>query len=261
VQRVGGGEEQASVEPHDRHAFQGFVLVHQLSARRTRSANRRTRSRRCGAHHRDSGSPAHSAGMDTAKPQATRRGWLRIAGRIALLIVGGLSLYLLAPKLIAVFASWPDLKTLKPGWIGLAVGFEALSYLSLWSMQRVALRATSWFTVGTAQLASGAVGSVVPGGAATAGAVGYGMLTKAGIRGDDVVSGLAATSIASTATILAMPVLALPAIIAGTAAPHGLVQAAYVGVAGFADRATPKAAPASNATTACATTDSTPKAA
>ncbi|MEZ5121167.1 MAG: YbhN family protein [Solirubrobacterales bacterium] len=171
--------------------------------------------------------------MDTAKPEATRRGWVRIAGRVALLIVGGLSLYLLAPKLIAVFASWPSLKALDPRWIGLAVVFEALSYLSLWSMQRVALRATSWFTVGTTQLASGAVGSVVPGGAATAGAVAYGMLMRAGIRSGDVASGLAAASIASTATILAMPLLALPAIIGGAAAPDGLVQAAYVGVAGF----------------------------
>jgi uncharacterized protein (TIRG00374 family) len=48
-----------------------------------------------------------------------------------------------------------------------------------------------------------------------------------------VASGLAAASFASTATILAMPLLALPAIVAGTVAPHGLIQAAYVGVAGF----------------------------
>ena len=150
-----------------------------------------------------------------------------------MLILGGLSLYLLAPKLISVLASWPQLKTLKPGWLALALLFESMSYLSLWSMERVALRATSWFAVGTSQLASGAVGSVVPGGAATAGAVAYGMLTKADIRSDDVASGLAASTIASTATILAMPLLALPAIVGGVAAPRGLIQAAYVGVAGF----------------------------
>ena len=149
------------------------------------------------------------------------------------MILGGLSLYLLAPKLISVLASWPQPKTLTPGWLALALFFESMSYLSLWSMQRVALHATSWFAVGTSQLASGAVGSVVPGGAATAGAVAYGMLTKADIRSDDVASGLAASTIASTATILAMPLLALPAIVGGVAAPRGLIQAAYVGVAGF----------------------------
>jgi uncharacterized protein (TIRG00374 family) len=163
----------------------------------------------------------------------SRHRWGEIAGRILLLTVGAVSLYLLAPKLISVLGSWPQLKTLKPEWLGLALLFESVSYLALWSMQRVVLHTTSWFAVGTAQLASGAVGNVVPGGAATAGAVAYRMLTKAGIRGDDVASGLAASSIASTASVLAMPILALPAIIGGVVARKGLLQAAYVGVAGF----------------------------
>ena len=150
-----------------------------------------------------------------------------------MLLLGGVSLYLLAPKLISVLASWPQLKALKPGWFGLAVLFEALSYLSLWSMQRVALHATSWFAVGTTQLASGAIASMVPGGAATAGPVAYRMLTKAGIRREDVASGLAASAIAGTAVVCAMPILALPAIIGGLAAPRGLIQTAYVGAAGF----------------------------
>jgi uncharacterized protein (TIRG00374 family) len=164
---------------------------------------------------------------------ASRRGWWPVAIRVLLLIVGGVSLYLLAPDLISVLASWPELKTLTPGWLALAVVFESVSYLSLWSMQRVALHATSWFAIGTSQLASGAVGNVVPGGAATAGAVAYRMLTKAGIRSGDVASGLAASTIASTASVFAMPLLALPAIVGGAAASPGLVRTAYVGVAGF----------------------------
>jgi hypothetical protein len=167
------------------------------------------------------------------EPAAGRRSRWGIAGRIAMLAVGALSLYLLAPKLISIFTSWKDLRQLDPWWLGLALVFEALSYLSLWSMQRVALHASSWFAVATAQLASGAVGSVVPGGAATAGAVGYGMLMKAGIRSGDVASGLAASTLATTAMLLAMPVLSLPAIIGGAAAPRGLVEAAYVGISGF----------------------------
>lgn len=179
------------------------------------------------------GDDAGASGQRTAEPTANRRGWWRIVKRLLLLIVGGVSLYLLAPKLISVLASWPQLKTLRPGWFALAILFESMSYLSLWSMQRVALHATSWFAVGTSQLASGAVGSVVPGGAATAGAFGYRMLTEAGVRSRDVASGLAASTIASTAAVLAMPVLTLPAILGGLAAPRGLLQTAYVGVAGF----------------------------
>lgn len=171
---------------------------------------------------------------ETEKPPANGSSWWHIATRIFLLTLGGVSLYLLAPKLISVLSSWPQLKTLKPADFGLALLFEAMSYLSLWSMQRVALHTTSWFAVGTTQLASGAIGSIVPGGAATAGAAAYGMLTKAGVRSDDVASGLAASTVASTATVFAMPLLALPAIIGGVAAPRGLIATAYVGGAGFA---------------------------
>ena len=172
-------------------------------------------------------------GMETSEPPAEDRNWWHIGGRIFMLLLGGLSLYLLAPKVLSVLASWPQLKTLKPAWLGLAIVFESMSYLSLWAMQRVALHTTSWFAVGTSQLASGAIGSVVPGGAATAGAVGYQMLTRAGIRAADVASGLAAATVASTAAVFSMPLLALPGIIGGTAAPDGLLQTAYVGVAGF----------------------------
>ena len=177
---------------------------------------------------------APTGDVETTEPVAEGgHGWLRIAARILMLLLGGLSLYLLAPKLISVFASWPELKTLKPGWFVLALGFEAMSYIALWAMQRVALHTTSWFSVGTSQLASGAVGSIVPGGAATAGAVGYKMLTRAGIGNTDVASGLATASIASTAAVCALPVLALPGIIGGAPAPNGLLQALYVGVAAF----------------------------
>ena len=171
--------------------------------------------------------------MEAAKPAAKGHGWLHIAGRIFMLLLGLVSLYLLAPKVISVLASWPQLKTLKPGWFALAVLFEVMSYVSLWSMQRVALRTTSWFAVGTTQLASGAIGSIVPGGAATAGAVAYKMLTRAGVRSADVAAGLTAATIASTAVVFAMPVLALPAILGGVVAPDGLIQTAYVGVIGF----------------------------
>ena len=178
-------------------------------------------------------SPSGDAVAHPDRERGKRMNGWQIAKRIIGLIITALSLYLLAPKVLSVLASWPQLKTLKPGWLALAVLFELMSYLSLWSMLRVALHATSWFAVATSQLASGAVGSIVPGGAATAGAVAYRMLTKAGVRSGDVASGLAASSIATTTVTLAMPLLALPAIIGGVAAPRGLVETAYVGIGGF----------------------------
>src|SRR5262249_35762993 len=91
----------------------------------------------------------------------------KIITRVALLGIAGVSLYLLAPSLLAVFSSWPKLRNLDPLWLVLAVLFECMSYVALWSLQRIALRTRSWFAVGTSQLASSAAGSIVPGGAAT----------------------------------------------------------------------------------------------
>jgi uncharacterized protein (TIRG00374 family) len=164
---------------------------------------------------------------------STHRDRWHVAGRILVLALGALSLYLLAPQLISLFGSWPELSTLEPAWFGLALLLEGMSRVSLWSMQRVAFQTRSWFAVGTSQLASTAAGSVVPGGAATQGAIAYQMLTKAGIRGEDVASGFAASTLLTTATVLALPLLALPAMIGGVAAPRSLINAAWVGIACF----------------------------
>jgi uncharacterized membrane protein YbhN (UPF0104 family) len=59
------------------------------------------------------------------------------------------------------------------------------------------------------------------------------MLVRAGVRRDDVAAGLAAVSIANTATILVFPMLALPAILGGLQAPRGLLQTAYIGAGAF----------------------------
>ncbi len=153
--------------------------------------------------------------------------------RICVLALAGVSLYLLAPKLIDVFSSWPELRALDPWWLVPAVLFEACSYISLWTLQRIAFRTRSWFIVGTSQLAAGAAGSVIPGGGAAATAVQYGILTRAGIPRARVGPGLAASWAATTATALALPVVATLALIGGTATPRGLRQVAYLGGGAF----------------------------
>jgi uncharacterized protein (TIRG00374 family) len=153
----------------------------------------------------------------------------RIATRALLLLVTGVSLYLLLPSLLAVFGSWRDLFELEPLWILIAIGFEALSLLSVWALQRIALRAPSWFAVGTSQLASSAFGRIVPGGMAAAGAIQYRMLVSAGVPSGRVGSALAATSGLLFAALLALPLLALPAILAGTPVEHRLLHALWLG--------------------------------
>jgi uncharacterized protein (TIRG00374 family) len=157
----------------------------------------------------------------------------RVIFRVLVLLATAVSLYLLFPSLVELFTQWPALAHLDPWWILLALIFEATSVTALWELQRIALRTSSWFAVGTAQLAGGAGGNVIPGGAATAGAFAYRLLVRAGVRGEDVAGGLAAVSIANTTMILAFPILALPAILGGLEAPRGLVQTAYIGAGAF----------------------------
>jgi uncharacterized protein (TIRG00374 family) len=169
----------------------------------------------------------------TAPTAKKKKPW-NVIFRVLLLLATAVSLYFLFPSLVDTFTQWRALAGLDPWWILLALVFEATSVMSLWEVQRIALRTSSWFAVGTAQLAGNAAGNVVPGGAATAGAFSYRMLVRAGVRGDDVAGGLTAVSVANTATVLAFPLLALPAIIGGLQAPRGLLTTAYIGAGAFA---------------------------
>jgi len=166
-------------------------------------------------------------------PTGAHRWPWRVIFRCLLLLATAVSLYFLFPSLVDLFTQWRSLGELEPWWIVLALVFEATSVMALWEVQRIALRTPSWFAVGTAQLAGNAAGNVIPGGAATAGAVSYRMLVRAGVRGDDVAGGLTAVTVSNTVTILVFPLLALPAILGGLEAPHGLLETAYIGAGAF----------------------------
>jgi uncharacterized membrane protein YbhN (UPF0104 family) len=153
--------------------------------------------------------------------------------RVVALLLTGVSLYLLLPKLVDVFSSWPELRKLHPLWIVAGVGFEAVSYMAIWTLQRIGLRTRSWFAIGTSQLASSAAGMVIPGGGATAGALQYGMLVRAGVEPGYVASGLTATVAATTAAVLALPAFALLSALGGVAMPDRLRHIALLGGIAF----------------------------
>jgi uncharacterized protein (TIRG00374 family) len=156
-----------------------------------------------------------------------------IAIRLLFLTISIVTLYILWPSLIAVFRSWPELLTLNPVWYPVMFALEGASFICAWGLQRLALATDRWFVIGTAQLAGNAVSKVVPGGAAAGGATQFKMLTDGGIPGSRVGTGLAVASLISTGSLFALPLLAVPAALAGRPTPSTLAAAAWLGAVVF----------------------------
>jgi len=156
---------------------------------------------------------------------------MRKPGRWLLLALTAVSLYLLLPSLVSVFSSWRSLGQLDWYWAGLTLLAEIASFVSLWLLDRIALRTTDWFAIACAQLSGNAVGRIVPGGGATATAFAVGMLRRAGVEVGRAATALAASTALQIATTLALPLLALPAILGGSPVNPSLVASAYLGIA------------------------------
>jgi uncharacterized protein (TIRG00374 family) len=89
----------------------------------------------------------------------------------------------------------------------------------------------SWFAVASAQLSGNTVGRIVPGGGATATAFAIAMLRRAGVDVGQAAAALAASSSLQLGTTLALPLLALPAILGGAPVSRSLATSAYLGAA------------------------------
>ena len=117
--------------------------------------------------------------------------WRRVLG----LLVCGLVLYGVAPAVLEVLDAWPQVVDIEVYWFAAMVLAQVLSWASMWLLQRLAVDARSWWPVVTSQLASGALGRVVPGGPAAAGALQYRMLVMAGIPSSLAGIGIGVASI------------------------------------------------------------------
>jgi uncharacterized protein (TIRG00374 family) len=150
-----------------------------------------------------------------------------------LLLVSAISLYLLFPALLQVFGAFDELDEINPLWIPAMIALQAGSYACMWGIQRLAVRADRWGPVITSQLASNAFGRVVPGGVAASGALQYAMLVRGGVPAAAAASGITASSLLLFGTLLALPLLATPAIIGGVAVDPHLTKAALAGAVLF----------------------------
>jgi uncharacterized protein (TIRG00374 family) len=154
-------------------------------------------------------------------------------GRILMLLLAALSFHIVAPSIVEVLGSWPRVSTVAPAWLAAIVLCEILSFASAIALQRIALRTKALFAVATSQLAGNATSQIVPGGAAAGATLQLRMLSQAGLDTATAVSGFTAFSLLQTASVFFLPVLALPAILAGAPVNRGLAQTAFLGLAGF----------------------------
>src|ERR1700709_1550877 len=81
-----------------------------------------------------------------------------------------------APAIGEVLGAWPKVVDLKPYWLVGMVLAEVASCWCLWELQALSIGTRDLPALATSQLAGGALGRVIPGGAATAAATQYNML-------------------------------------------------------------------------------------
>ena len=148
------------------------------------------------------------------------------------LAITGVSLYLVAPSLTDVLGSWHDLDRLSPGWFPVMLALQTASLGCVWALQRLALRRPHWSPVISSQLAGNALAKVAPGGGALGAALQFKMHARAGVPRSVAVAGLTAVNVLLFAMVLAMPVLAIPAIIRG-GVDRDLLEVAGVGIVVF----------------------------
>jgi uncharacterized protein (TIRG00374 family) len=172
------------------------------------------------------------AGHEIERGEAEAPPRRRLVRTVFWLAVTGVSLYLVAPSLVEVLGSWDDLDSLSPAWLGLMAALQAATLACVWALQYLAMRGPSWPAVISSQLAGNALSKIAPGGGAVGGALQYRMLLRAGLPGPRAVAGLTAVNLLTFAMVLAMPVLAVPAILRGGVS-RDLLEAAAMGLAVF----------------------------
>src|ERR1022692_2358618 len=139
--------------------------------------------------------PGELTAMSVGGRRATALSWKTVVKRVAFVVVSGLAIYLVLPRVTEVFASLPRLSTLNWIWFIAAVAAELAHFGCDFALQRLALRTRGWFAVITAQLAGNAITNILPAGDAAGAAVQYRMLAASGIATDTAVGGLTAFSL------------------------------------------------------------------
>lgn len=150
--------------------------------------------------------------------------------RVVTLVVAAISLYFIWPQLVQFFDALPTLVTIRSSWFVLMGALEVASFACYWGLMRIAIGERRWSVVAMAQLASTAFSRLVPGGAASGGAVNYQMFATVGHPKGRVATGVTTTTLLSTAVLFVLPVFALPAILGGAPIEPSLMHGLELGL-------------------------------
>jgi hypothetical protein len=156
-----------------------------------------------------------------------------LAFRFLLLVAGAVALYYLAPQLLAVFASAPQLSRVDWPWLAVMFGLEAASFGAAWALARLAVPGLSWPVAATAQLAANAASRTVPGGVVVGGTVYFRLLRRSGVEPAGAAAALTANSLISNMVLFALPAAGAVAAAVATAVPRGLLAVALAGLVLF----------------------------
>jgi uncharacterized protein (TIRG00374 family) len=157
----------------------------------------------------------------------------RIGRTVLWLAITGVSIYLVFPSIVEVFGSWRQITRFSLWSLAAMAGLQAASLACTWALQYVALRGPRWRAVIASQLAGNALAKVAPGGGAMGGALQYKLLVRAGAAPGATVAALTAVNVLVFAMVLAMPVLAIPALVRG-GVNQSLEHTALAGLVVFA---------------------------
>ena len=178
-------------------------------------------------------STAQADPTNTAPHRQPRR-WPTVSKRrIVELVIELVAIYVLWPWLSAVYSSFGALSSVNPIWFVVMVGLEVASFACMWVLIAISLRSTRWFLIGTSQIVGNAIGLVVPGGnPAGTGAQIY-LLVRGGLDTTNATTGVMAAGLINLATLFALPVLAVPAILSGVTVNSWLADATWVAFGAF----------------------------
>jgi len=169
-------------------------------------------------------------GERALESEPAKRGSLRRT--IFWLAISAVSLYLVAPSVIAAFGSLHQIERLSPAWLVAMAALQGAALFCLWVLQLLSLHDGRWQPVIASQLAGNALAKIAPGGGAMGTALQYRMLVEAGLKRGPVVAGLTAANLLAFGVVLALPVFAIPAILRG-GVQRDLLNAAVAGLIVF----------------------------